>query len=179
MQHLLPPNFFLSVSSHKFLLFVTADIGRRGSQSDSIKTVEDPHAKPKLQNNFDGGHETRQSVSEEKNCVSVGKNIEEMTLNLRKLNTGGEYSHGRAVSDVNERSNSDLKVIQTRKTGTDTQVSNTVSEGETLPQEKSHPTTAFQFQTDYKRMKNNPEAFYNYFKVCLYMYYFSRFTVPN
>lgn len=60
----------------------------------------------------------------------------------------------------------------TKSKGTVKEVSNVKSPQSTSPRQLSVPTTSIQFQTDYKGLKNNPEAFFQYFKVSGHWYFF-------
>ena len=107
------------------------------------------------------------SLTEEKTHSLSEQKVTEPNLSLKELNIEQEHSNDRTVLNSNNRLDG-----ASREGDRNTQVESSSSVNKTDSElgKITLPATSFQFQAEYKRMKNDMKAFYYYFKVGLLRY---------
>ena len=104
------------------------------------------------------------SLTEEKTHSLSEQKFTEPNLSLKELNIEQEHSNDRTV--LNSKNRHDGASSEGDR-NTQVQSSSSVSKRDSELGKITLPTTSFQFQAEYKRMKTNMKAFYYYFKVGL------------
>lgn len=145
----------------KFTAKSPADIGKLHTQSQSSQvnpSEEHLNQHTVLSNGVDEHQNTRPTNPKPKICDNIEQVHLDVNLDLRALNNDSANS-----SDKKLETNTTLE-SSTKRNIVKTKVPSPRSHGDISPREKPVPTTSFQFQADYKSMRHNSEAFYQYLK---------------
>ena len=157
-----------SVKIYKGYYYVSADIGSFGKQSDIEE--KQMNTGTYMPNGFEDSQKTNQ-LSNAKLCDNVEQNLENLNLDLSDLNKQNTEPSAKTVikTSASETRKPDVgKTVGNIKGNNEkTKLPSPRDIGDISPREKPVPTTSFQFQADYKTMRQNSEAFYQYLKVLL------------
>ena len=126
------------------------------NQSTRVDSYQDSHIA--AQDN------KQSSLTEEKTHSLSEQKFTEPNLSLKEPNIEQEHSNDRTV--LNSKNRHDGASSEGDR-NTQVQSSSSVSKRDSELGKITLPTTSFQFQAEYKRMKTNMKAFYYYFKVGL------------